>query len=342
MRQVVIIGGGFVGAYCAKKLQRHFSVTLIDTKDYYEFTPSILRTITEPQHLSKIERAHRSYLHSANIVRGNVSKITRTEVTVGKEIIPFDFLIIGSGSRYESPIKEQGVVMATRGKILQESHEHLSQAHTILIIGGGIVGVELAAEIADHYPEKKITLIQAGKELMERMPEKARIYAENYLTKKGVTIIKNERVVEKKKNTYITSNGNVILAEMAFVCTGITPNSEFIKKSMPTLLDEKGFIKVNETLNLEDHEHIFVGGDVTNIKEEKTAQNAEAHAHLITRNLLAIEYDRKTRTYQSKPRVMVISLGKKRGILTYKNFVLTGFIPSILKSIVEKKTMMRY
>ena len=48
MKNVVIIGGGFAGSVCAKKLEQDFKVTLVDTEDYFEFTPSILRLAVSP------------------------------------------------------------------------------------------------------------------------------------------------------------------------------------------------------------------------------------------------------------------------------------------------------
>lgn len=47
---MVIVGGGFAGACVAQALEPDFRVTLIDNKDYFEFTPSVLRTIVEPNH----------------------------------------------------------------------------------------------------------------------------------------------------------------------------------------------------------------------------------------------------------------------------------------------------
>ncbi len=55
MKRVVIVGGGFAGAYVARNLEKKFDVVLIDTKDYFEFTPSILRTIINPDHAKKIQ-----------------------------------------------------------------------------------------------------------------------------------------------------------------------------------------------------------------------------------------------------------------------------------------------
>ena len=66
MKSVVIIGGGFAGAYAAKHLENDFNVTLIDGKDYFEFTPSVLRTIVEPTHIKKIQVLHTHYFQQAN------------------------------------------------------------------------------------------------------------------------------------------------------------------------------------------------------------------------------------------------------------------------------------
>ena len=59
MKKLVIIGGGFAGAKIAKALESEFNVTLIDSKDYFEFTPSILRAIIKTKYLKKIQILHK-------------------------------------------------------------------------------------------------------------------------------------------------------------------------------------------------------------------------------------------------------------------------------------------
>lgn len=339
MKKLVIIGGGFTGAYCARKLEQDFEVTLIDTKDYYEFTPGILRAIVEPQHLKKMQVLHTHYLYQTRIIRRSVTNVANEKVFLNKKVIPYNYLIIASGSTYHSPIKEKNIVIAARGKILHEYYEELCRANNVLIIGGGIVGVELAAEIATHYPEKNITIVHAHNEFMDRMPAMARNYAEQFLKKHHVTCIMNERIQQKDKHHFITDKGTKITADLAFVCTGIKPNSEFMEK---TYLDDKHSIKVNSFLQLQDCKRIFVGGDVAGIPEEKTAQNAENHAKVIIRNIFHQERGEPLEAYHSEPRTMVISLGKYDGIITRKEFVFTGIIPGILKTLIEWKTMWRY
>ncbi len=54
-RNVVVVGGGFAGAKIAKSLESSYHVTLVDSKNYFEFTPSVLRVMVEPNHVNNIQ-----------------------------------------------------------------------------------------------------------------------------------------------------------------------------------------------------------------------------------------------------------------------------------------------
>ncbi len=341
-KRVIVVGGGFAGALAARILEKQFDVVLIDTKDYFEFTPGILRVIVEPNHLPKIQARHIDYLKKARFVKSRAREITDREIKTAREVLGFDYAIIACGSRYNQPFKEKDVVISTRGSHLREYAEKTRKAKRIAIIGGGIVGVELAGELVEKYPEKSITLIHANSELMERTPKKAREYARRFLTEKGVRIIFRERVIKKNGKKYVTDKGRVVEADLGFLCTGIKPNSECISKKIGECLTPTGFVKVNEFLQLEGCENIFGAGDITGIKEEKTAQTAEIHARIAAKNITRLEQGKELIRYSAGPRIMVISLGKKRGIVTYKSFVATGIIAGILKHLVEIKAMWKY
>ena len=147
-KRVVIIGGGFAGTKAAKSLETIFNVTLLDIKDYFEYTPSILRTITEPKVIRKIQIPYLDCLKYTVFIKGEVQNITETEVITSTHTLPYDYLIISSGSVYSTPIKDFNFIVSQRAKEMISYAEKLRKSSSILIIGGGIVGVELAAEIA--------------------------------------------------------------------------------------------------------------------------------------------------------------------------------------------------
>ena len=342
MKKVVIIGGGFAGAYIARELEKDFDITLIDSKDYFEFTPGILRTIVEPEHIKKIQILHTHYLKRAKAIVGCVKTMTDNYLVLDdNKKIHFDYLAVCSGSSYNLPFKEKSIIKVTRAKNLRECYEDLCKAKRVLIIGGGLVGVELASEICTHYKDKDITIIHSNDRLMQRTHERAIKYAETFLKKKGVKIIYGERVEKKHGNIYITNKKRKIKTDMVFLCTGITPNYDFMKKNFKDKLNHEGFIKVNEYLQVEGYNNIFAAGDITNRTEEKTAQNAGRQARIMVKNIFAWEKKGNLIQYHSKRTPLVISLGKYNGILDTGKFVLTGLIPGLLKSLIEKREMWR-
>ena len=331
-KNLVILGGGFAGSYIAKKLEKKFKTTMIDNKDYFEYTPGVLRTLVQPSKIGTLQVLHNNYLKHTNVINANVSNVDENYVYAGNKKYKFDYLVIATGSSYNKPIKQQNIISSTRASTLKDSHEKLKKSKEILIVGGGIVGVELAGEIATKYKDKKITLIHRNIRLIPKENLKSSIYAEDFLRKNNVQIILNQKLVETNKDFCITDKGKKICPDLIFMSIGIKPNSKFMKKNFKDKLNKNDYIKVNKFLQLEGTNNIFVAGDVTNIKEEKLAQTAEAHANIIIKNL---KNPNNLKTYKSKHRILVISLGKYNGILNYKKLTITGFFPSLLKNFIE-------
>jgi NADH dehydrogenase FAD-containing subunit len=336
-KKVVIIGGGFAGSHAAKHLEKKFDVTLIDTKNYFEFTPGILRSIVEPAHVRKIQVLHSHYLHRARIIVGKVDEVNEEFVRVGKKKIKFDYLVVSSGSTYNSPFKEQRVVTATRAAHLRENYEKLCRAKRVLIVGGGLVGVELAGEICDRYPEKEIVIVHSKDRLIDRNHKKAIKYAERFLISRGVEIAYGQRVKEVKGKLCLTDKNVCFEADLIFLCTGIKSNFELMKNNFSKSLDDKNRLRVNEFLQVSgvSKGNIFAAGDLTDVKEEKTAQNAERQAKVVVDNICNFDSGHEMVKYKPKSRPLVISLGKKKAIFDSGGFVLRGWFPSLMKEVIE-------
>jgi NADH dehydrogenase FAD-containing subunit len=251
-------------------------------------------------------------------------------------------LCICSGSKYETPIKEANLVVATRGNHLRNYYSKLCKSEKILIIGGGLVGVELASEIITHYPNKEITIVHSKDKLIERNHDNAIVYADKFLRKQGVKIIFGQRMTESKGNYFLTDGGKKIKADLAFLCTGIKPNFDFMNYQFSDKLNENNQIKVNNHLQVEGFRNIFAAGDVNDRLVEKTAQNSRHQGKIVAKNIISLEKNIRLKEYSSKTTPLVISLGKWDGIFSWKNFVFTGIIPGIMKSVIEWMRMLSY
>lgn len=341
MKNVVIVGGGFGGAFLAKELQHDFSVTLVDTKPYFEFTPSILRAIVEPTIVSRITSKHTNYLPKASVIVGKLSKIFAHEILVGKKRIPYDILVLALGSRYKEMFKAYSASIPVRLQELKKAYHTLKSAKSVIIVGGGVVGVELAAEIADRYPEKKITLLHSKLRLLDRHSETAQAYAEDFLRRRNVQLHFDDRVILERAGVVTTQKGSVFRGDLVFFCTGIEPNSEPLHSWISRAIPEK-FVHVEPTLQVLANPRIFALGDLTHTGEEKTAQAAEAHARLIARNIRMLFQGKTLSVHRPKKRPYLISLGSHYGIFDSSRITVTGRMPALLKQFVEWKTMRKY
>jgi len=342
MKKVVVIGGGFAGSFVAKELEKKFKVVLIDTKSYFEFTPGILRTIVEPEHIRKIQVLHTHYLRKTKVLVGEVKDLGKDYVKVGKKKLGFDYLVVSSGSSYNLPFKEQRVVTATRAKHLRDSFHKLKEAKRIVIVGGGLVGVEMAGEICYKYGmEKDVTIVHSKGRLIERNALKASQYVEKFFRKRGVKIIFDDKVVDVRRNFCVTEKGRKLDADVVFLSTGIKPNYDFMKRHFSKHLNESGFVIVNEFLQVNGLKNFFVAGDISDRKEEKTAQNAERQGEVVAHNICCLEGGGKLEKYEARTGTLIISLGKHNGLCVHGGFVFGGKIPAFLKWFIERREMGR-
>jgi len=359
-KRIVIVGGGYAGTYAAKMLEHNFLVTLIDSKDYFEFTPSKLRILVEPQHSDRVQIKHKHFLSKTLIVVDMVKKITPDFVITDTQSISYDYLIICSGSRTpdikfrsgrNTPYDKNEIsalnstVITARAQHIEGYNSLLKSSQSVLIIGGGTVGVELAGEIIENFKDKEITIVHSSSALMPRSPQRAINYTEDYFKRNGTNLIFNDKVSTQEGNRFVTNGGKVIEADLAFLCTGNVPNSEFLQNEyFADHLNAYGFVKVNTSLQLEGHPNIFVAGDLTYIpdQEEKLCQTAAAEMATVIRNIYLTEASQPLKTYTPGKCPMLVSLGKYDGLFMYNGFVATGFVPAAMKEFVEWKEMIYY
>ncbi|MBR9680899.1 MAG: FAD-dependent oxidoreductase, partial [Candidatus Altiarchaeota archaeon] len=241
---IVVIGGGFGGLSVVKGLEKKMQVTLIDKKSYFEFTPGILRAIVNPDILEKMRVSHKSHLQ-ARFIQGNVSEVKKDHVVVNGKSVYFDTLVIATGAR---PRRIDAKAEITGdGTSIKNHHKNFVESKDVLIIGGGYVGVELAGEIVESFPDKRVTIVHSRSKLMHLQNLSASKYAERFLQKRGVKIILNKKIVRQEENIYFTEDGRRVKADSTFNCAGTIPNSEIFKNVFE--LGPKGHLVVNSSLH---------------------------------------------------------------------------------------------
>jgi NADH dehydrogenase FAD-containing subunit len=336
--KVVIVGGGFCGSMVAKKLDKHrdIDITLINKNNYYEFSPGLPKVIVKPAYHQKIIVPYSRFLKHTKIITDSLIQINSKFVETKKEKVHFDYLVISTGIDYPIFLQNtQNVFTIKSGNIVKEMSEKIEVAKRILIVGGGVIGTEVAGELATNTSDKKIILVHPYNRLLERNHELTSYFAQRFLEKHEVQIIFGEKVREHENKIFITDKKRKIEADIAIWCAGIQCNPWFMKSFPKSIYTERNALKVNAFLQLDGYSNIFVGGDINNVQEEKTGHNAERQARILSKNIILLNQKEPLKPYKTGISMMDISLGHWNGIISIPPLVLPGIFPGMAKWIVE-------
>lgn len=342
--RVVIAGGGFCGATVSKKLHRDdkIKITLIDEKEHFVYYPSLPSLLSNPRYLNRILVSYTDFLDDEEFVKSSIENIFPDYVETKDEKFDFDYLVISLGVRYPIYLdNKEDVCRVTSVKEVLDLSKRIEKNDKIIIIGGGLIGTEVSAELAEGFSEKQITLVHSKDRLIERNPPSASIYAERFLRDRNVKIVFNQKIEKKVDNRYVTDKGFTIKADLGIWCAGIDYKTNFMTGFGPGIKDEKNRLKVNEYLQLNGYENIYVGGDITDIPEEKTGQNADRHANIISENLQRVKQGKYPLKYKQIKNLLLVGLGKRNALLIYSPIVLPGPFSKFTKKAVERAAIWR-
>jgi NADH dehydrogenase FAD-containing subunit len=210
-----------------------------------------------------------------NLLQGVASSLDASKrtvtVTTGTEEkqIQYDSLIISTGTTSKSPLWTLHNDQSLTTKALESMHTELPKAKTVVVAGGGAVGVETAGEISAAHPSCKVTLLSGSHRVLDRVKEATSIRAQDYLEKVvHVEVVHNVRVDSVSGEHPVTlklSDGSTREVDLYIDATGGKANSEFLPKSW---LDETGRVITRDVYfrvkgnGTDDVKQVYVMGDI--------------------------------------------------------------------------------
>ncbi|KAL1743877.1 hypothetical protein HDZ31DRAFT_39943 [Schizophyllum fasciatum] len=245
------------------------------------------------------------------------------------------------GPRLDAQLREDPKVAAALGskpngmQWLQIAQTAIGAARSVLVVGGGALGIQLASDIADVHPKMRVTLVHSRGRFMPRFSQEMHDEIYRSLGRLNVNIIMNERidmksVADRKTNdagerVIRTESGRELAADLLLVCTGQKPNTEVLATLDPSLIAENGRARIKRTLQLDspDYPHIFAVGDCADAFNALCAgHNAYYQGQLAARNIqrLAEHADKPDaeqeplEQYEPLLPAIKVSLGLNRGV----------------------------
>ncbi len=203
-------------------------------------------------------------------VENSIERIDREHKTVTDQfgkVHPYDTLILATGSRAhepaDAPMHLPGVFTMRNRHNADELKKYLNYHGSVVIIGGGLLGLELAAALREI--NVTVSIIQLSSRLMERQldPLASSLLREK-IEEMGIQLFTNNQVhllqkgeQDKELKVHLKS-GKTLVCNAVVYAVGTRPNMELAKSA--GLVCGRG-IKVNDYLQSSDPD-IFAMGEI--------------------------------------------------------------------------------
>jgi NADH dehydrogenase FAD-containing subunit len=246
---IVIVGGGGAGVDLAQKLDKvldpsKHTLTLLTERDFYRHLPASLRAIvtSEGDLESKICIPYDKIFGkdtdngTGRVGTVKVGKVIGVEeksedsgyvLLEGNQRIEWNILVIATGSEWEGPLNWPNRTSLVK-PYLDIWREKFASARSIVLVGAGAVGCELAGEIRDFIPGAELSVVQKDSLVLNpTYPESFRRRVQKGLEERGVRVLTGDSVVHLEQGI-LDGTSRVVPGKKFTTTSGVTLPAELI------------------------------------------------------------------------------------------------------------------
>jgi NADH dehydrogenase len=295
---IVVLGAGFGGLeFCQRFHHADARVTVVDSSNHHLFQPLLYQVATAGLSAPDIAQPIRSILSRRSDITVLMDavvdfRLAEKKVVLSKAELSYDFLVLALGgctSYFGHPeweahatglkslqdavrIRNQ-VLLAFERAEMAPTEEERARLMTIVVVGGGPTGVELAgafAELARHVlradfrridpARARVILIEGAPRILSNLPPDLSASAQRQLEALGARVQLNARVKNISSGKVELETGETIHAANIFWAAGVAATP--LTKKLGVELDRSGRVKVNPDLSLPGHPEVFAIGDM--------------------------------------------------------------------------------
>ncbi|KAL4916041.1 hypothetical protein BDW62DRAFT_187081 [Aspergillus aurantiobrunneus] len=348
LKNIVVVGGSYVGKSTAQELARvvpnTHRVLLIEPHSHFHHLFAFPRFAILPGHEHKAFIPYTGLFASASnpidhaVVQASALSVHPRHVKLDREWqgsgqVPFEYLVVATGTRLSEPAGMRDNDKVSSVAYLQKHQADIKKARSILIAGGGAVGVQMATDLKEYYPDKEITVVQSRPRLMPQYHSKLHELIKERFDALGVKFITGSRVKVPPTGFPTTTpfpvhltDGTTLpsLYDFVILATGQTPNNDLLadlppsSPSEPLLNPANGFIRIRPTMQFLDarYPHLFAVGDIADTGLRKAARPGSAQAATVVKNIQAMIAGSEAREeFPRQPAGIHLTLGLKYNIV---------------------------
>lgn len=325
-QHIAIIGGNFAGLTAAIKLSRQHAVTVIDPSPHFEWMPNIheiLSSVKTPQGL-RLDRAAIVEQAGHRFLQDRVTELdlaTQRLTTAGGDDLSFDACIVAVGALWNShgipgverhalPCRSIADAMAIEQRLRTRVRQ--GKPLQIVIVGGGISGIEALGEILRRYrdvPGLSVDVVEAGERLLPGLPPALDADVRRLCRPHAVRFRTGTTISSVSAKGVQLANGERLHSELTLWTAGL---------AAPALLQQSGLAQppqvwadVHQTLQSRHVDNAFVIGDAAQLPREvaKQAYNAIDMGELAAVNATRFLAGAPLKPYRPSSKPVLIAFG---------------------------------
>jgi NADH dehydrogenase len=295
---VVVLGAGFGGlTFCKDFHHPQARVTVVDRTNHHLFQPLLYQVAASGLSAPDIAQPIRSILSKRKDITVLLDQVTgfdlaQKKVFLEKNALDYDYLVLALGGhtgyfgrpeweKFAPGLKTLDDALRIRSQILlafekaeneADTAEH-ARLMTIVVVGGGPTGVELAGAFAEltrtvlnrdfrriDPTQARILLLEGGPRILSHLPPDLSASAQRQLAALGVQVRPSTQVRNIREGEVELAGGEIIHAANILWAAGVITTP--LTKKLGCELDKAGRVKVNPDLSLPGHPEIFAIGDL--------------------------------------------------------------------------------
>ena len=359
---VLVLGGGFAGAYVARLLGKT-GATIVTPENFMLYTPLLPEAASgtlEPRHTIVPLRAmcpHTELLLGRATAVDLEARTAAIETDAGAQTVLWKELVVALGAvprtvpvpgltEHALSFKSLAEAIHLRNHVLRQLEDAdaaLDDAErerrlSFVFVGAGYAGVEALAELSDlvddaarYYPSlkdvpRRWVLVDAAPMILPEIPPRLGDYAADELAKRGVEIRVGTTLASLDADEAVLGDGTRIPTRTLVWTAGVKPHPLVRELGLP--LDERGRVEVDELLRVRGNEHVWALGDcarVPNTRSELPDPPTCQHALRQARRL-AKNLQGDPQPYGYRMMGQVATLGRYKGIAEVMGLPLRGFL----------------
>jgi NADH dehydrogenase len=357
----LILGGGFAGSTVARLLKQD-GATIVSPENFMLFAsmlPEAASGTLEPRHVVvplRMMCPHADLVLGRAVAHDPERQRVQVETEEGLVNVTYRNLVVALGAitrtlpipglaEHAMGFKDLADAIALRNHVLQRleaaaaapTEAHRRRELSFVFVGAGYAGVEALAELSDlvrdairYYPSLRGTqqhwvLVDAAPKILPEIPSRLGEYAAEQLARRGIDIRVSTTLEALEPHAAVLSDGDRIVASTFVWTTGARPHPLVAEFGLP--LDQRGRIRVEPTLRVEGHPHVWALGDCANVPnaasdrpDPPTSQHALRQARRLAKNLRG-----EPKPYRYRMLGQVATLGRHKGIADVLGVKLRGF-----------------